>query len=243
MKDENEAVALEAYEALAEDYAKRIDTKPHNAYYERPATLSLLPEVQGKHVLDAGCGPGTYAESLAENGAHVVAFDISESMVRLARQRLGESVQVLRADLGKPLSFLESKYFDVVLSALSMDYVSNWRSALAEFHRVLRHNGNLVFSVEHPSSTFMRHVYFGEDNYFETEKVSVEFTGFGEPISVPYFRRPLGDMLNAIVEAGFCLEKIIEPTPTEQFRRADPENHEKLSRMPGFLCVKAVKLQ
>ena len=243
MKNENKAVALEAYEVLAENYAERIDTKPHNAYYERPATLSLLSDMQDKHVLDAGCGPGTYAELLAENGAHVVAFDISKSMVRLAKQRLGKKAQVLQADLGKPLNFLESEYFDVVLSALAMDYVSDWRSVLGEFHRVLRGGGNLVFSVEHPSSTFVRHVYFGESNYFETEKVSVDFIGFDEPISVPYFRRPLGDMLNALIEAGFCLEKVIEPTPTEQFRRADPENHEKLSRMPGFLCVKAVKLQ
>jgi hypothetical protein len=33
-------IALDAYEALAEAYAAVIDTKPHNAYYERPATLS-----------------------------------------------------------------------------------------------------------------------------------------------------------------------------------------------------------
>ncbi|WP_279387450.1 hypothetical protein [Rubrobacter taiwanensis] len=30
--------------------------------YERPATLSLLPDVAGKRVLDAGCGPGVYSE-------------------------------------------------------------------------------------------------------------------------------------------------------------------------------------
>ena len=50
-------IALDAYETLAEAYAAVVDTKPHNAYYERPATLSLLPEVRGKRVLDAGCGP------------------------------------------------------------------------------------------------------------------------------------------------------------------------------------------
>lgn len=43
-------IALDAYEALAEAYAAAIDTKPHNAYYERPATLSLLPEINGKRV-------------------------------------------------------------------------------------------------------------------------------------------------------------------------------------------------
>ncbi len=41
----SQPVAQQAYDVLAEAYAARIDTKPHNAYYERPATLSLLPDV------------------------------------------------------------------------------------------------------------------------------------------------------------------------------------------------------
>jgi 2-polyprenyl-3-methyl-5-hydroxy-6-metoxy-1,4-benzoquinol methylase len=64
----DDPIALDAYETLAEAYASVIDTKPHNAYYERPATLSLLPEVRGKRVLDAACGPGVYAEWLLSRG-------------------------------------------------------------------------------------------------------------------------------------------------------------------------------
>jgi 2-polyprenyl-3-methyl-5-hydroxy-6-metoxy-1,4-benzoquinol methylase len=93
-KRSSRPVAQSAYDELAEEYAARIDTKPHNAYYERPATLSLLPDVIGKRVLDAGCGPGVYAEWLVEHGAHVVALDANEKMVALARQRLGEKVQI-----------------------------------------------------------------------------------------------------------------------------------------------------
>jgi len=80
-----EPVAREAYEKLADSYAARAPTKPHNAYYERPATLSLLGEVAGKRVLDAGCGPGIYAEELVARGAEVVGFDASGRMVELAR--------------------------------------------------------------------------------------------------------------------------------------------------------------
>ena len=65
-------IALDAYETLAEAYASVVDTKPHNAYYERPATLSLLPNVNGKRVLDAGCGPGVYSEWLIERGARTL---------------------------------------------------------------------------------------------------------------------------------------------------------------------------
>lgn len=54
-------IALDAYEALAERYAALVDSKAENAYCERPATLSLLPDIEGKRVLDAGCGPGSYS--------------------------------------------------------------------------------------------------------------------------------------------------------------------------------------
>jgi SAM-dependent methyltransferase len=45
--------------------------------------------VNGKDVLDAGCGHGWYAEWLARNGARIVAVDRSRDMVMLARERLG----------------------------------------------------------------------------------------------------------------------------------------------------------
>ena len=77
------------YDTIASRYAAGIDERSWNALYERPATLALLPDVGGKDVLDAGCGPGWYADWLARNGARVVAIDRSSSMVRLTEERLG----------------------------------------------------------------------------------------------------------------------------------------------------------
>ncbi|MFQ5811951.1 MAG: class I SAM-dependent methyltransferase [Anaerolineae bacterium] len=231
-------IALDAYEALAESYAALIDTKPHNAYYERPATLSLLPEVRGKRVLDAGCGPGVYAEWLADHGAEVVAFDVSPKMVRLAKQRLGTKAQILQADLGQPLDFLEDASFNVVLSALALDYVRDWDKVFGEFYRVLHQGGHLVFSVGHPFADFLLH---GTENYFQTEPVDYEWTGFGTPLRVPSYRHPLNALVNPLLEAGFVLERLLEPRPTEQFRQEAPQEYEELSRQPGFLCVRARK--
>src|SRR5262245_64111613 len=104
--DQPKPLAFDAYEALASRYAAQVDTKPHNAYYERPATLSLLPKVTGKRVLDAGCGPGWYSEWLIQHGASVVAVDASPRMVELARRRAGKQAEVRQADLNEPLDFL-----------------------------------------------------------------------------------------------------------------------------------------
>ena len=231
-------IALAAYEALAEAYASRIDTKPHNAYYERPATLSLLPEVKGKRVLDAGCGPGAYAEWLADRGAEVVALDVSPKMVELAKKRVGTKATVLQADISQPLHFLQDGTFDIVLSALVLDHLSDWASVFREFFRVLARPGYLIFSISHPIADFL---LYTPENYFQTERVEWEWRGFGIPVRVPAYRRPLGAALNPLLEAGFVLERILEPIPTEQFKQEDPEGYEQLSRRPGFLCIRAAK--
>src|SRR4030042_3355017 len=235
----NQPIAQKAYDALAEAYAERIDTKPHNADDERPATLSLLPEVNGKRILDAGCGPGVYAEWLVLHGADVVAMDANTKMVALAKQRLGEKVQVLQANLESPLDFLAEASFDVVVSALVMDYVKDWEPVLCEFHRVLKPGGCLVFSMEHPYMKYATHHLMS--NYFKVERVEYVWRGFGEPVTVPSYRRPLRAVVNPLLKAGFILEQLLEPIPTEEFWEKDPEEDEALMRCPDFMGVRAGK--
>jgi len=232
-------IALDAYEALAEAYAAVIDTKPHNAYYERPATLSLMPEVKGKRVLDAGCGAGIYSEWLIERGAEIVAFDASPKMVELAKQRLGSKADVRQADLGKPLTFLHDSSFNIVLCPLVLEYIEDWHATFAEVYRVLLQGGHFVFSVTHP---FFDYIHFKSSNYFQTELVGGEWRGFESVrVYMPSYRRSLEATLSPLMEAGFSLERILEPKPTDEFKKADPKHYEELSQQPCFLCVRARK--
>lgn len=238
MDDDDRPVALDAYETIAEAYAARIDTKEYNSLIERPTTLSLLPDVSGMYVLDAGCGPGVYSEWLVNHGATVVALDASPKMVELARKRLGTKVEIHRANLERPLTFLNDAFFDLVISPLVPDYILNWDSYFRELARVLKEDGIVVFSVEHP---FTKFVIGGTTNYFQTERIHEHWKGFGTPVDMPSYRRPLNAMIEPLLRSGFVIESIVEALPTEECRLKNPEIYQKTSQSPTFLSFRVRK--
>lgn len=232
-------LAYEAYQTLADDYARLIDTKPHNAWYERPATLSLLPDVNGKHVLDAGCGPGVYAEELLNRGARVISVDASDRMIELARERLGPQAVIERVDLSLPLTMFADGQFDLILAPLCLDYIADWTKVFREFRRVLGPGGYFVMSAGHPAFDAE---YYATNKYFSVEYVECEWTGFGTKVVMPSYRRSLQEFLTPILDAGLVLERIVEPLPTNDFKQADSARYEALMHRPGFLCVRARNL-
>ena len=235
MNDES-PVALAAYEALADDFAERAPEKAYNADLERPATRRLLPGVEGTTVLDAGCGPGITTRQLLDDGAaRVVGFDVSPRMLDHARQRVDDEATLVRGDLASPLPF-EDGAFDLVHAALSFTYVRDWDALFAELARVLRPDGRVVFSTQHPLDDAMR---LEPDDYFATEEVAETWHSFGEPVEMRFFRRPLEATITPILSNGFVLENLVEAKPTERFREKDPETYERVSRNPTFLCVRA----
>jgi 2-polyprenyl-3-methyl-5-hydroxy-6-metoxy-1,4-benzoquinol methylase/GNAT superfamily N-acetyltransferase len=138
------------YDTIATRYAAGIDQRPWNTLYERPTMLALLPEVDTKDALDAGCGPGWYSDWLTRHGARVVAIDRSIRMVRLAAQRLAGRAQVLQGDVTDLRGKLEDCSFDVILSSLVLHYVTDLAKTFCEWARLLRPQGVLVFSTHHP---------------------------------------------------------------------------------------------
>lgn len=225
-------IAEDAYDEVAATYDAEVEDNPYNADLEMPGTTSLVPDVDGQRVLDAGCGTGIYTEWLLEQGAgEVVGVDVSEPMLRRARDRVGDGATFHRADLGEPLAFLEDDTFDGVVSALAVDYVADWYATFGEFARVLRSGGFLLFSVGHPLEQF---VDTEAENYFERERLVKDWD-----VAVPYYRRPLADMIEPLLANGLRLDGIAEPKPTDAFREKLPERYEKESRQPVFLCLRA----
>lgn len=227
-----------AYEQLAESYDALIDHKPHNAYYDRPNTLSLLPDMTDKKVLDAACGPGKYAQILLSQGAQVTGFDLSPKMVALAQQRNGDQGYFYEHDLAKPLTTLENETFDVVLCALAMHYLKDWTATIKEFHRILKPKGTVVISIEHP---FFEHLYFKSKNYFQTEAVKATWGGFGKRVTMHSYRRSLGSCFTPFTKNGFYIDTLLEPKPVPEFEKWDKRHYKELNAFPAFLCLRAVK--
>ncbi len=237
-KATTKARILAAYEKIAERYHDLIDHKPHNAYYDRPNTLKLLGEVEGKSILDAACGPGKYAEALTNKGAEVIGFDLSPKMVAFAQERNQNADGFFVHDLTNPLDMLEAERFDRVLCALALHYIEDWNPVVTEFHRVLKKEGEVVISIEHP---FFEYNYFKSKKYFEIEEVSAIWRGFGGRVTVPSYRRPLLECLMPFTKNGFYIEELVEPLPVKEFEKYDPRHYKELNEFPAFMCLKARK--
>ena len=224
-----------SYEGKAHKYARKVDMSPYNAYYERPAVVSLLLDVENANVLDAGCGSGWYAEYLLDHGAIVTAIDLNADFVALTEARVEQRAKVLQADLSQPLDFAADGEFDVVLCSLVMHYLKDWKPTLREFHRVLKSRGVLLFSTHHPAMDWK---LFNREDYFAVELLEDDWKDFGK---VTYYRRPLTAISSDLASSGFLIERLLEPQPTDEFRQVHPNGYARLSKNPWFIVIRAIK--
>ena len=232
-----DTLSLEVYndKEFVKSYAGKIEYNSHNALYERPATLSLLPDVKGLKVLDAGCGPGNYAELLADRGASVTALDYSDEMISFAKEKLGNRARIFKANLNTYLDLPEDE-FDLIVCSMVIHYIKDWQVLFSEFNRVLNEGGILVFSTHHPFADFNIHK---DGNYFETELISDEWPSYN--IEMSYYRRPLSDIFSVLKECDFRIDEVLEPLPADECREKFPDAYHTLSTKPWFICFKAIK--
>jgi 2-polyprenyl-3-methyl-5-hydroxy-6-metoxy-1,4-benzoquinol methylase len=103
------------------------------------------PFVEGKRVLDAGCGTAYGSDILARSGAaKVVGVDIDEEMLDAVSNLLHEAVSLIGADV-RDLPF-ENDSFDVVVCFEVIEHVDEPEAVLDEFARILPARGLLVVS-------------------------------------------------------------------------------------------------
>jgi SAM-dependent methyltransferase len=219
------------YDTFARAYARRNETNPFNALYERPAVLALAGQVHGLRVLDAGCGSGVHAAELIRRGATVTGVDLSGALLAVARERLGPDVPLHRTDLARPLPMPDNA-IDLVLSSLVLHYLAEWEPTLREFRRVLVPGGRVVLSTHHP---FLDLRVNGSDDYLGTYSFTEDWVQDGRTMSMRFWHRPLRAMLAAFTTAGFGVDEIVEPDPQPELADVAPDTYRHLTRNAQFL--------
>ena len=236
---DNAPIALAAYDALAERYAAIAETKAENGYNEHPAIRNVIGDVAGLHILDAGCGPGFLSRDLLYKGAaSATAFDVSPNMVEIAKRTTADRAKCFVSDLARPLTNLADQSFDLVVSSLAIDYVRDWSVPLSEFRRLLKPQGRLVMTVQHPMGAYE---WYQPPSAFGVHLCSAVWKGFGgEPVEVHDYYRSFDEIVNPILSAGFQLRGIHETKPAEELKALNPRKYEQNSCFPTFMVLDAV---
>jgi SAM-dependent methyltransferase len=200
------------YDDYASQYAANVAWREQAGPDEDPfglllPILELLGDITGRRVLDAGCGEGYLARTLAVRGADVTGIDLSPSLIDQARAKDPRGrIDYQVADLSQPLPNAVGS-FDAAASYLVLNDVADYRGFAATLGAVLRPGGQLVLALNNPYSAVIdRHV----TDYFDAGAVS-PYRGLWEVgIKAYYHHRTLENYLDAFQAGGLRLTKLAD---------------------------------
>lgn len=203
----------EAYDRWAASYRSRMNPVQE---LEEDALVRLLPDLEGKCVLDLGCGTGRISRIALECGAaSTVGVDISDAMLDRALVQSAAFWRDLAESRGEPRSSsdapvrwlnadvcalpLKASSFDVVVCALALGHVERLGDALSEMHRVLKMGGSVVISGFHPFASLR-----GWDRTFKDPSS-------GQTYAITQHIHLFQDYFNRFRAHGWTLEAFEEP--------------------------------
>ena len=143
--------------------AEHVGTTPQAHFFN--TRLQRVEEMLGAgrtgSILSVGCGPAKSAELLCDTAAHFVGLDISEEMVRWAKENVGAKGRThFAVGLADSLPFPESS-FEVVLCLGVVEYLSDCTAAFAEIARVLKDDGWALVSMHNRASPYRMWLRYG----------------------------------------------------------------------------------
>lgn len=217
-----------------------------NDVVERPAMLRILPNVTGLDVLDLGCGDGALSRACLERGARsTTAIDVSELMLEAARRSTQDDRVIFVTSTIEDYGFPPHS-FGIVVSSLALHYVESFPDLASNVARCLRPGGWFVFSIEHPVVTAGQPrgswclddngdiQHWSLDHYGDEGQRDQDWIVSGAP--VVKFHRTVSTHINALIDAGFVVERMDEPVPAVSAIELDNELSRHVKR-PGVLMI------
>ena len=208
--------------------------------------LDALGDVRGKAVIDVGCGEGRFSRLLAELGAAVTGVDLTEPLLERACSLRQHGETYLLAD-AEDMPEVDDGSFDLAVSYIVLVDLLDYRKAISEAYRVLRSGGRFVVCNIHP----MRSAHAGGGGWIKrgdeklfyplddyTNEGPREFDWLGRRFV--NMHRTISSYVSAFLEAGFTLDGIQEPVPSEEQLAVNPHFDGEF-RAPNFIIFLLTK--
>jgi SAM-dependent methyltransferase len=214
---------------------------------EWPALKALMPSLEGAQVLDLGCGFGWHCRYARGAGAaSVVGIDLSEKMLAKALEMTDDAAIEYRRMAIEDIDFTADS-FDLVLSSLAFHYVERFEPVATKVWQCLKPGGTFLFSVEHPIFTASgaqdwhrdaagQPLHWPVDRYFHEGRRRTSWLS----ADVVKYHRTVATYVDTLLDAGFRMERLVEPGPSAEALAAHPEWADEVRR-PIFLILAAVK--
>lgn len=219
-----------------------------NILIEKPALFSLLPDLNGKTVLDLGCGYGENCVEFINRGAKkVLGIDISEKMLQVAAIDNQKNNIVYK---NIPMEEIESidETFDIIVSSLAVHYIKDFTGLVKNVYRLLNKNGLFVFSQEHPINTcFSNGLRWTkiDDEVIHANLYNYSIDGERKTDwridNVIKYHRTFSSIVNSLVKENFIIEEMIEPIPSEEIMEKY-QKYRKDIHKPDFLVIRSKKM-
>ena len=202
--------------------------------------LDAVGDVSGRSVIDIGCGEGRFCRLLSELGAAVTGVDLTEALIEQARN-VGSDKETYLVGDAEDLKEIPNDAFDLAVSYIVLVDLVDLRRSIQEAYRVLRPGGSFIVCNIHPMRTAVkstdgwisdrsRKLFYPVDNY--TEEGEREFLWMRGPFI--NMHRTLSKYVSAFLDAGFVLEGLHEPVPSEDQLARHP-NFDDEPRVPNFI--------
>ncbi len=213
------------------------------------AELRLLGSLEGKRVLDLGCGAGHASVAFARAGAKVIAVDPSATQLEAAREAAdaaGVRIELQHAGPAE-LAFVRADGVDLVWSSYALAEVADLDRVFRQVHRVLRQEAPIVFTLPHPAFTMftagpgrldpsIASPPSPQRSYHESAPYTVD-RGGDRVTDTP---RTIAGVFTSLARANFRVDHLLEPRADRD--ACPPEAWtEAMAWVPPTLIVRARK--
>ena len=182
----------------------------------KPVPRDWFGDLRGKRVLGLASGGGQQMPIFAAAGAVCTVLDYSEEQLkaeRMVAEREGYGIEIVRADMTKPLPFADGA-FDLVFHPVSNCYVREVKPIWRECFRVLKPGGYLLSGTDH----FVNYLVDEDEERIVNR---LPFDPLVDPEQMAQLQRDdcgvqfshtLEEQINGQLEAGFTLLALYEDT-------------------------------